>query len=194
MNTQNSYDGLDNYAAALIRNKARQLVGKGGFTHDDRSDIEQELMLDLLQRMKYFNPAKAKKSTFMSRVVEHRISTILEFRFAACRDWRKCTDSLNSPVGCGDEEFSEKIENVTSRDEFGWDASSPNHDEHLGFDMDLRRALLSLPEDLRTLCLRLKGQSVAEIAREMGIPRTTLYSKIHQIKAAFQEARLQDYL
>lgn len=194
MNTRNSFDGIDSYAAELIRNKARQLVGKGGFTHEDRSDIEQELMLDLLQRMKHFNPAKAKKSTFMSRVVEHRISTMLEFRFAACRDWRKCTDSLNDPVGNGDAEFSEKIENVTSRDEFGWDASSPDCDEQLGFSMDLRKVLENLPEDLRTLCLRLKGQSVAEIAREMGIPRTTLYSKIHQIKAAFQEANLHDYL
>ena len=194
MNTRNSYEGIDDYAAALIRNKARQLVGKGGFTHDDRPDIEQELMLDLLQRMKHFNPAKAKKSTFMSRVVEHRISTMLEFRFAACRDWRKCTDSLNDPIGCGDGEFSEKIENVTSPEEFGCDPAATNFNERLGFDMDLRRALAKLPEDLRLLCLRLRGQTVADAARELGIPRTTLYSKIHQIKEAFQEARLREYL
>jgi len=81
MVSQNSYDGIDKYAADLIRHKARQLVGKAGFTEDDRPDLEQELMIDLLQRMRHFNPAKAKKTTFMARIVERHISTILEARF-----------------------------------------------------------------------------------------------------------------
>ncbi len=51
MVSQNSYDGIDKYAADLIRHKARQLVGKAGFTEDDRPDLEQELMIDLLGRM-----------------------------------------------------------------------------------------------------------------------------------------------
>ncbi|MDH4318968.1 MAG: sigma-70 family RNA polymerase sigma factor, partial [Desulfobulbaceae bacterium] len=81
MVSQNSYDGIDKYAADLIRHKARQLVGKAGFTEHDRPDLEQELMIDLLQRMRHFNPAKAKKTTFMARIVERHISTILEARF-----------------------------------------------------------------------------------------------------------------
>ena len=63
---RNSYEGIDGYAADLIRHKARQLVGKAGLTEDDRQDLEQELMIDLLGRMKHFNPAKGKKTTFMT--------------------------------------------------------------------------------------------------------------------------------
>ena len=48
---RNSYDGIDAYAADLIRHKARQLVGKAGLTENDRQDLEQELMIDLLSRM-----------------------------------------------------------------------------------------------------------------------------------------------
>ena len=46
MGVDNSDDGIDPYAAGLIRFKTRQLVGQAGFTASDREDIEQELILD----------------------------------------------------------------------------------------------------------------------------------------------------
>ncbi|MFM2007984.1 MAG: hypothetical protein RLZZ09_3639, partial [Pseudomonadota bacterium] len=67
MVSQNSYADFDCYADKLIRHKARQLVGKAGFTEDDRPDIEQELALDLLQRLRHYDAEKAKRSTFMAR-------------------------------------------------------------------------------------------------------------------------------
>ena len=78
MLSPNSYEGIDAYAANLIRNKARLLVGKAGLSESDRPDLEQELMIDLLERMKRYNPAKAKKTTFMARIVERRIASLLE--------------------------------------------------------------------------------------------------------------------
>jgi len=39
----------DEYVARLVRIKARQLVGRYGFTESDREDIEQELTLHLLE-------------------------------------------------------------------------------------------------------------------------------------------------
>jgi RNA polymerase sigma-70 factor (ECF subfamily) len=35
---------------------------------------------------------------------------------------------------------------------------------------------------------------MAEIAREMGIPRTTLYDRLSKLREAFSEAGLTDYL
>ena len=119
MVSQNSYDGIDKYAADLIRHKARQLVGKAGFTEDDRPDLEQELMIDLLQRMRHFNPAKAKKTTFMARIVERHISTILEARFAQCRDWRLCQTSLNEPLDNGEGDTTERIDFLDSEGSLG---------------------------------------------------------------------------
>jgi RNA polymerase sigma-70 factor (ECF subfamily) len=181
MVSQNSYDGIDKYAADLIRHKARQLVGKAGFTEDDRPDLEQELMIDLLQRMRHFNPAKAKKTTFMARIVERHISTILEARFAQCRDWRLCQTSLNEPLDNGEGDTTERIDFLDS-------------EGSLGSGMDLDRAIASLPEELRDLCVRLHDSTMAEIAREMGIPRTTLYDRLSKLRDAFSEAGLTDYL
>ncbi len=97
MDCQNTYYELGDYAHDLIRSKARTLIGKAGFTSADCEDIEQELALDLLVRLENYDPRKSKRSTFMARVVEHRIATLLEERRAACRDWRLCRESLDDP-------------------------------------------------------------------------------------------------
>ena len=184
MVSQNSYDGIDKYAADLIRHKARQLVGKAGFTEDDRPDLEQELMIDLLQRMRHFNPAKAKKTT----------STILEARFAQCRDWRLCQTSLNEPLDNGEGDTTERIEFLDSEGSLG-DGTRETR-ERLAHEirMDLGQAIASLPEELRDLCVRLHDSTMAEVAREMGIPRTTLYDRLSKLRDAFREAGLEDYL
>ena len=43
MDYRNSFDGLDKYAANLIRNKAHQIIGKAGLMPDDLKDIEQSV-------------------------------------------------------------------------------------------------------------------------------------------------------
>ena len=68
---RNKYDeGIDPYAVEIIRFKARQLVGQAGFTVADREDLEQELILDLLRRMPKYDSKRAKRNTFIARMVE----------------------------------------------------------------------------------------------------------------------------
>ena len=191
---RNSYDGIDAYAADLIRHKARQLVGKAGLTENDRQDLEQELMIDLLSRMKHFNPAKGKKTTFMTRIVERRISNILEARFAQCRDWRKCTASLNDPIPGGNDDSTERIEQVSSDGQMGHQGRETIEQRQNDIRFDVDRVISALPEDLQELCEKLRSSNMAEIAREMGVPRSTLYGKLTKLRDAFREAGLEEYL
>ena len=110
MDYQNTYCELGEYANDLIRSKARTLIGKAGFTSADCEDIEQELALDLLVRLENYDPKKSKRSTFMARVVEHRIATLLEERHAACRDWRLCRESLDDPEWQEHEDGSSRLD------------------------------------------------------------------------------------
>ncbi len=191
---KNSYVGIDNYAAKLIRIKARQLVGKAGLTEDDRCDLEQELMIDLLQRMRHFNPTKAKKTTFMTRIVERHIATLLEARHAQCRDWRLCRVSLNSPCENDKGDTFELIDWVNSDGCFGNPEPESRERAVNNIRVDIEGVLNALPDDLRDLCNRLHESNMAEIARETGVPRTTLYDKLAIIREAFREAKLDDYL
>jgi RNA polymerase sigma-70 factor (ECF subfamily) len=192
-NRKNSYAGIDTYAARLIRTKAHQLIGKAGFTENDRQDLQQELMMDLLQRMRHFNPAKAKKATFMTRIVQRHISTLLEARHARCRDWRLCRVSLNTPYenDRGDTP-RELIDRVDSQGNLGNCEQETRQEAISNLHMDIERVLDTLPEDLRDLCERLRESNMAEIARETGVARTTLYDKLTRIREVFRKAGLDD--
>ena len=182
MDYKNSYLELGAYANDLIRSKARTLIGKAGFTSADCEDIEQELALDLLARLENYDPKKSKRNSFMARVVEHRISTLLEERHAACRDWRLCRESLDDPEWQEREEGTSRIENQP-------DPTTPTRDD-LALEMDLRNAVENLPPDLRDLWERLLHSNIHRVAREIGIPRTTLYYHLKRLRAALREAGL----
>ena len=57
-----------------------------------------------------------------------------------------------------------------------------------------KAALDEVREYIRDLCVRLHDSTMAEIAREMGIPRTTIYDRLSKLREAFREAGLTDYL
>ena len=182
MDYQNTYYELGDYANGLIRSKARSLIGKAGITSADCEDIEQELALDLLVRLENYDQTRSKRSTFMARVVEHRIATLLEERHAACRDWRLCRESLDDPEWQDDEDGGCRVDRQP-------DPSAPTS-EDMALEMDLQRALEGLPDDLRELWDLLLDSNMHRIARETGIPRTTLYYRLERLRKALREAGL----
>lgn len=193
MGSDNLFEAVDDYAVRIIKHKARQLVGRYGLTFSDREDLEQELMVDLLQRMRHFNPAKAKKTTFIARIVERHIATLLEARHARCRDWRLCRVSLNTPYenDRGDTP-RELIDRVDGEGNLGNCEKETRQEAISNLHMDIERVLDTLPEDLRDLCERLRESNMAEIARETGVARTTLYDKLARIREVFRKAGLDD--
>ncbi len=53
---------------------------------------------------------------------------------------------------------------------------------------------LSCPTSTRQLAEQLKTKNVSEIANEKGVPRTTMYKHIHQLRMHFEDTGLKDYL
>ena len=192
---RNRYDGIDAYAAKIIRHKARQLVGQFGFTEADREDLEQELVLDLLRRLPKYDPSRAQRNTFIARVVENKVATIIEARKAAMRDYRLCRCSLNDRLEDQDGRSTERIETINQDDYFVL-TGKPSRpvDELLDLSIDLRAAVSLLPPNLCELYRRLCDQTVTEISRDLGIPRGTIYDMIRKIRAILDDAGIRDYL
>ena len=174
--------GFDDYAAKLIRYKARQLVGKAGITADDCQDVEQDLTLHLLQQRHKFDPMRSGFHTYVSRIVDRKIASILRWRSAAKRDWRVNGLSLNAPVESADREELELGDTIRTED--------PPRD----LPIDLQRAIDNLPPNLRTLCERLGEESVSEVAVRMAVSRATVHARIGVIRRAFRKKGLHDYL
>ena len=194
MGNENKYEGLDEYAVKLIRHKARQLVGRAGFVEADRHDLEQELVLDLLRRLPRFDPTLAKRETFIARLVEHQVATLVESQKAGIRDYRRCAGSLDErreePDGT-----SADGPPVLDQDEYLREtvAASRRDEELHALRLDLEKVLAELPVDLRALCARLQASSVSDVSRETGVPRGTVYEAIRRLRTRFERADLTAY-
>jgi len=195
MGYENRYQGIDDYAVQLIKYKARQLVGRVGFTESDREDLEQEMVLDLLRRLPKFDPKRAGRNTFIARIVEHKVATIIEAQKAGMRDYRLCSCSLNDRLEDEEGRSIERMETIDQEDYLRRTGKlSRPMSELRNLSIDLRSAVQALPPELRELCKRLQTKSVTEISRDTGIPRGTIYESIKKLRAIFEDAGLKDYL
>jgi RNA polymerase sigma-70 factor (ECF subfamily) len=171
---------FDRFAQGIIRRKVRQLVGRAGFTKQDRQDLYQELVLRLLQSLELFDPDQSHPNVFITTVIERAVAMILRERRAKKRNG-------------GTVQFLDH-----ARDNAG-DSTEPvdprrSQEEQIDLATDLAEALAKLPDDLRDLAERLKSQSVSQAARDLGMPRTTLQRQVQRLRQCFEDAGLRIYL
>jgi len=186
---------LTGYDRELIRCKARQIVGKAGFTRDDIEDIESELTTDLLTRLPKFDPEKAQRDTFADRIVTRRISNLIRYRIQEKRDYRREACSLNEMIVDREGNTVERAQTMcgdAAAIRLGTRDRTRCQEANLRFDVSVM--LKGLPEDLRQVAEELKSKSVADTARALGVPRSTLYGAIGRLRVIFAEAGLREYL
>lgn len=171
---------LDRFAQGIIRRKVRLLVSRAGFTKQDRQDLEQELVLRLLQSLDLFDPEQAHPNVFITTVIERAVAMILRERRAKKRD----SGVVRS------------FDQAKAKDGSTAEPADPRGDNQERYDLasDLAEVLAQLPDDLRALAERLKGQSVSQAARELGVPRTTLQRQVERLRKTFEDAGLRIYL
>jgi RNA polymerase sigma-70 factor (ECF subfamily) len=194
--SRSRYDGIvDDYGVQIIRRKAGQLVGQAGFTESDCEDLKQDLMLDLLRRLPKYDATRAQRNTFITRVVEHRIATIIEARKAGRRDYRLRCCSLNEHLEDDESGFTERVQTI---DEEAYLRRTGRLSRPLAelrdLRLDVREVVERLPPELRELCRRLESDTITEISRDTGVPRGTIYERIKRLRAIFEDAGLREYL
>jgi RNA polymerase sigma-70 factor (ECF subfamily) len=186
---------LNDYARTCIHHKARQLVGQAGYTEDDIEDIEQDLTLDLLERLPKFDPAKATLNTFVARCIDHKVSQLLRHRQTEMRDHQREACSLNDEVEVGEEELAERHTTI-SQDEHDLRIGKHNRPaaERADLQLDVAAVLADLPPELREVAEMLTTMPVAEVARTLGIPRSTLYeTHLARLRVTFEAKGLGGY-
>ena len=191
---QKQYE-LSDYAIRLIQHRARRLVALAGFPPDDIEDIQQDLALDLWERLPKFDPAKATCNTFVTRVVDRKVAKLIRRRNSEMRDPRREDFSLNECIDDGEGGTIERGQ-IIAADEadrrLGRQARSDQETVELALDVE--GALKQLPDNLRRLCELLKTGTISDAARAMGVPRTTLNDWVKKIGKFFEAAGLRDYL
>jgi RNA polymerase sigma-70 factor (ECF subfamily) len=186
---------IDNALLNIVRIKAAGLTGTYGFSPSDRDDIRQELLLDCVIRFSKFDPGKSSRHSFLHRVVNNRVATLVEGQRAGCRDYRVCRSSLNDQIELAAGESEELGETVSSDDyESRIGRSTLSARERAELQIDVDSVISLLPLDLAAVAVLLRSVSIAEAARRLRLSRATVYRRITDIREIFAEAGLDNYL
>ena len=183
------------FAARLIRRKAKQIVGKAHLTPSDRPEIEHVLTMRLLERLSKFDPEKAHWNAFVTVVIEKHIATVLESRRIKKGEHSQNIVSLSTPVKDEDGEMVELGRKVLPEHQGAVIGKFPRSDTDLiDLQHDVAAVLAKLPDDLRELCVQLKTRTLSDIAREMGVSRSTLFGNVMKLREIFDEAEMRSFL
>ena len=177
---------LGGYASRLIKFKARQLSRRPGFSVSDLGDIEQELYLDVLQRLPKYDPDRAQLNTFIARIVDRKIASLLRYHMAAKRCCNREECSLNDPVLDGDGRPVQRHQTTP-------EATNSSH-RLRDLEHDIGDVLTDVPTIQRTVATKLANGTINSISSDLGISRRTVMRHIKELRQQFEDAGLRDYL
>ncbi len=183
---------IDEYAMTLIRVKARQLIGKYGFTRSDREDLEQDLSIFVLERMRHFDPRRGSDKTFIDRIVNRKVISIIRGRLAASRDYRRAS-SLN------DAALDEEGKTVERGDTIPDDADrriARGRDVPAAMDLalDVLTVLATLDPELKRVCDLVIAGTKKDASEKLGLSKSGLRDRVLKLREVFSSAGLRDYL
>ena len=186
---------LSDYAMTAIHCKARQLIGKAGLTRSAVDDIEQELALDLLQRLPAFDPKKATHNTFVTRLIERRISNLLRYRLQEKRDHRRESCSLDDLVLDSEGETVPRAWTIDQDEaDIRIGRRSRTRAEETDLRLDVASVIARLPRDLRQVAELLMTESLSQAARSLGVPRKDIRRAQRRLRLVFEKSGLAGYL
>ena len=176
--SKNRYSGVDSYAAFFIGYKARILTRMPIFTPDDFEDLQQELMMAYLHAWPSFDPARGDRRSFIKTVVNTRALMLVREAEAQKRWTGAKTLSLSAPV---DEDADIAL---------GDTIADPTH-LIMEQNADMAKMIAAMPDDLRQTYQLLSEYSVTEAAEMLGIPRTTMSSRLKKLQKFIESYRME---
>ncbi len=181
---------LDEYTTNLVKSAVRRLIGHFGFSRSDCQDVEQDLVLHLLRQMGRFDPKRSGRNTFITRIVQRKIVSIIRHRCAAQRHYARVAWSLDETAPDGEGASAERGNTLdvdadrrrTSTGELPTDLA-----------IDLARAKDTLGVELQAVWDALLDSSKSEAARRLKCSRSAVHARVAKIRAHLEEAGLADY-
>lgn len=182
---------LTDYTEKLIQIKARQLARRSDFRGSDDEDLAQEMRRHLLRRAHLFDAARGSINTFVARVIDLWIASLLRERRRLKRAAGRDAVSLEGSPVVSDGASSTLRDALSAERVPGRSAETPS--EQLGREeliAAVARVVSALPPLLREICSRLPDQSDAAIKRDLGLSRRQFDGAMARIRQTFADARL----
>jgi hypothetical protein len=186
---------LSEETAQLIRRKAHRLIAQASMPASDVHEVVQALHAILVQAGKLFDPKLGSWLAFAERSLQYAANNWKRQRYTESRHPHRCI-SLSIQVKVpGEGDVSELAQLVTAADQ---DARTGGRTidqvELADLRMDLAEFLATLPPLLRDLAEALGSETILNISRRTGVPRSTIYDRLAQMRELAEDAGLGKYL
>jgi len=152
-------------------------------------------MSAVISRMPKFYARRGSPKTFVACIVARKIIALIRYRTAELRDFRREAFSLDNPAARGD--GAARVQGDCVLDDIDDPAGAsqvPRGVEEAELAEATQQVISGLPGDLRRLCEMLKTGTLADAARGLGIPRTTLINQVSRLQERFKAAGLKNFL
>jgi DNA-directed RNA polymerase specialized sigma24 family protein len=181
------FHGLD---MRIARARAYALIGSWGFTPEDREDIQQEILLEQWIAMKKYDHSRGSERTFLNRLTDNKVASMVAYRRAACRE-REYRALQLDPILEGKPIASSspgRVKKFLFGDncEIAWQRGSRPTIDLLNLRIDVGRVLGCLPEHFQCIAHVLQFEKPSEAAKRLNVSRGTIYRAIKVLKRAFE--------
>lgn len=168
---------IDNYAMERVEYQVTRLGRILRLSHHRKEDLRQDLLLELCQAARRFNPDTSSAHTFVSRVV----SSAAAHHARCIRNERR--NGARSPI----------LLSQLQREGGRFSPVAPRSCEPSAHDLvlDLDHAFSAMNRRRQHLAESLKTNTAAEIAKERGQHRSTVYRDLAAMRVTLSDLDLQ---
>lgn len=192
METKNRYDGVDVRVVSTIRYHARRLARSRVVPSMELADLEQDIVLDLLHRTRWFDPARGSFPTFADRIIGNRVASLTAPTLRLKTE--RGMISLDEPAPAGDDDEPCTLGELLSDDaRLHADPGCSFEDAHW-LRHDVRGFVASLTPALQRCAEILASEHIAVSARAAGLHRSTVYESASRLREKARRAGLDVYL
>lgn len=170
---------FDNYVKDRIDYRVSQMTLGFNLSEDDQDDYRSAMVAEVYSAMRRFDPQKAKRETFVNRVLDRYVLYAIRTR---CNQMKR--PCLN-PIGFAEiGETFEPTSNETRKGEI-------NETGRAELQMDVEMVIDRMPDRLQRAARLMMQMSPADAAREMGIHPCSIYRLMSRIRSYFLDAEMQ---
>jgi RNA polymerase sigma-70 factor (ECF subfamily) len=187
--------GDDNFVRSVIHRQVGKLIAKSAFSPQDRDDLVQEVYARATKSLEHFDPSVGHFYPYVCTVVQRHLSNAIRDRSVAKRasTGRVSLSKIVRSEDGGSTELSQTLHDRDQDRRLG--RSRRLGEEELNdLRMDLAAFISQLPEKFQDILRLRQTHSIAEISRELGIPRSTINDWMQQIRKLCEEAGFEKYL
>ena len=193
--TTQSNLGDDKFVRRVIHRQVRKVIATTNLTNEDRDDLVQEAYAQVTKSLESFDPAVGHIRPFIVTVVQRHLGNVVRDRNVAKRATRGRV-SLSKTVRSEEDAHVEMSQVLHDKDQdrrLGRERRLS--DEELNdLRLDLAAFMKTLPERFQDLLRRRQTQTISEISRDLGVPRTTVNDWMRKIQSLFEDAGFDRYL